>query len=366
MKNNQKAINSLSFGEIDLSALLKYLRSRQKIIFQNLIIGGIIGVIIAFSIPKEYKTVVKIAPENIGASGQMAGMGALAAIAGINVSNSGVDGITPSLFPEIISSTPFLLELKDIRVKSIQGSEFTIYNYLCDNQKESWWFYVLRLPGKIIGYIKSLSNPKAISSNQSETWNHFWLTEKQQNYINLLSSKIEVRQGKGVIDISVVMQDPVISATIADSVVAKLQEYMINYKTEKSRNDLNYTLKLFKESQNTYYSLQNELAKYEDANKNVSSAKYLVEKERLLSDVSLAYSVYSSLSQQVETLKAKVQQDTPVVTILEPARVSVIPIFPNKKVLVFMFIMLSFIFTSGYYTVRYLTKTLNKSSEKSN
>lgn len=58
-----------------------------------------------------------LAPESGGKSGG-GSMGALAAMAGINLgTSSGEDALSPELYPDIVSSTPFLIELFDVKVK---------------------------------------------------------------------------------------------------------------------------------------------------------------------------------------------------------------------------------------------------------
>lgn len=338
----QPTTNPVSSHEIDLVELVKVVWSKRKMILRNTAIGTVIGLVVAFSIPKEYKTTVKMAPENSGQSGGAGNMGALAAMAGINIGGAGVDGLTPSLYPDIVASTPFLMEFKDMKVTTIKDKDtYTLYEYLTEHQKSPWWSYLMALPGKAIGGVFSLFSDK----NEDETvekWNVFYLKPQQQGFIGSLSSKINVSEDKksGVIMTTVQMQDPQISAELADSVVVKLQDYMINYKTEKSRKDLAYVEKLYKDAQKRYFNIQKQHAQYEDANKNVVSASYAIEKARLQNESTLAFSVYNGLAQQVEMAKAKVQQDTPVLTILEPARVSLYAEKPNKLLIVVVFVFI--------------------------
>ena len=49
--------------------------------------------------------------------------------------------------------------------------------------------------------------------------------------------------------VTVTLQSPKVAAVVADSVVKKLQEYIIDYRTSKSKEDCLYLEKLFKERQ---------------------------------------------------------------------------------------------------------------------
>ncbi|MGL5563184.1 MAG: Wzz/FepE/Etk N-terminal domain-containing protein [Tannerellaceae bacterium] len=345
--NNTTPQGGQPYGdEIDLVELAQKVWAKRKMILRNTAIGAVVGIVVAFSIPKEYKTTVKLAPENASQAGGAGNMGALAAMAGINIGGAGTDGLTPSLYPDIVASTPFLMELKDMPVTTLKDQQtYTLYEYMTEHQKSPWWSKLMALPGKAIGGMMSLFSDK--EEEQAETWNPFQLTRNQERFLQSLSSVIKIAENKksGILSVDVQLQDPLISALIADSVVSKLQSYMINYKTVKSRNDLSYAQKLYNEAQLRYFEVQKQYAQYEDANKNVVSAKYAIEKERMQNEATLAFAVYNNLAQQVEMAKAKVQQDTPVVTILEPAKVALEASKPNKKILFIVIVFLACFFS---------------------
>ena len=70
------------------------------------------GLIIAFSIPKAFTTTVKLAPETTDATSKMSNLGGLAAMAGIDLgSASGQAAMSPNLYPDIVHSTPILMEI---------------------------------------------------------------------------------------------------------------------------------------------------------------------------------------------------------------------------------------------------------------
>lgn len=135
--------------EIDLIELAQKTWKSRRLIFKSCGYAFIIGLIVAFSIPKEYTTSVTLAPESSSKSGS-GNMGALAAMAGINLSSSsGEDALSPELYPDIVSSTPFLLELFNIKVKDQKGDlNTTLYNYLDKHQRAPWWGVVMSAPLK--------------------------------------------------------------------------------------------------------------------------------------------------------------------------------------------------------------------------
>ena len=74
--------------DIDIIAVIQFLWSKRKLFLKSSGIGVIIGLVIAFSIPKEYTTTVKLMPETNNTASKMGNLGGLAAMAGIDI-NSG-------------------------------------------------------------------------------------------------------------------------------------------------------------------------------------------------------------------------------------------------------------------------------------
>ena len=88
--------------EIDLIELAQKVWASRKLVFKACGIAALVGLVVAFSIPKEYSTSVTLAPESGGKSGG-GSMGALAAMAGINLgTSSGEDALSPELYPDIV------------------------------------------------------------------------------------------------------------------------------------------------------------------------------------------------------------------------------------------------------------------------
>lgn len=146
------------------------------------------------------------------------------------------------------------------------------------------------------------------------------------------------------------MQDPVISARVTDNVVEKLKKYITNYRTQKAKKDLEFTEKVLKEAQDAYYKAQQTYAAFEDGNKNIVSASYRTELERLKNEMTLTFNVYNTLAQKQEQDKLRVQEQTPVYTIIEPASVPLKASTPKKVLILIGCIFLDLIAISGICT----------------
>lgn len=348
MKNQPINVSVSQNDEIDLIELGKTLWKKRRFISKGCILGAFAGLIIVFSIPKEYETAVQLTPENnaTNKSGQLSG---LAAMAGINFAASGVnaDALYPDLYPDIVRSTPFLLELIDLPVETCDGkNKISFYDYILEHQRSAWWQFITSAPVKAIGWMASLFS--SAPDRESDTINPFSLTKKQEDFIRKLRAKITVRVDAktGVVRASVWMQDPLVSATVMEVVLERLQAYITDYRTRKARHDLAFSEKLFSEARENYYKAQKTYARYVDVNRNVTAASFRTEEERLRNEMNLTFGVYNQMAQQLEMNKIKVQEQTPVYTLIEPARVPLKAAKPSK-----ILILAGLVFLAGSVSI---------------
>ena len=330
--------------EIDLIGILRKIIGIRKTIYKAAGIGLVVGIIVAISIPKQYTVGVTLSPEMGGSKG--GGLSGLAAsFLGSGVSmNEGTDALNASLSADIVSSTPFLLELSTMKIPALEGETMTLSVYL-DEESSPWWSYVIGLPGMVIGGVKSLFTEEESESVPSDKANlgTIELSKKESEKIEALKKKIlaSVDKKTSMTTVSVTLQNPKVAAVVADSVVRKLQEYIIDYRTTKAKEDCLYLERLFKERQQEYYDAQKKYADYMDSHDNIILQSVRAEQERLQNDMSLAYQVYSQVANQLQVARAKVQEEKPVFAVVEPAVVPLEPSGASKKVYVLVFVFLS-------------------------
>lgn len=346
-ENNQE----MHEQEIDLMELAQKVWKGRKLIFRVCGIAAVVGLIAAFSIPREYSASAMLAPEVTSKSGGASGMGALAAMAGINLpSGGGKDAIMPDLYPDIVSSIPFLTGLFEVEVKSKNSAiDTTLYAYMLDDQKSAWWSTVMGLPFKTLGWVMSLFKEK--EEDTIRQLNPFQLTPKEMAVVNALQKRISVSVDKKlwVTTIHVTMQDPLIAATLTDTVMKRLQEYVTEYRTNKARYDLEYTEDLYVEAQKAYYDAQQKYAAYTDGNQNIVLRSFRTEQERLQNEMNLAFNIYNQVAQQLQLAKSKVMEITPVYAVVKPATVPLNPVKPKKAMM-----LIGFIFLGGVGSVAWI------------
>lgn len=336
--------------EIDLLELAKKVWDARKLVLKVCGIAAVVGLVIGLSMPKEYTVNVLIAPESTSSRSSSSGMSALAAMAGVNLgTSSGRDAIYPDLYPDIVSSTPFLIGLFDMEVHQQKDTtQMTLATYLKEHQKAPWWSTITSAPFRLIGWTVSLFKDEEEAEGGERQIDPFQLTREEAGTAGAISSRIMITVEKKtwVTTLAVTMQDPLIAATVADSVRSRLQAYVTDYRTSKARTTLEYTEKLANEARNEYYEAQEKYARFADANQGLSMLSSRAELEKLQNEMNLAYSVYSQMSQQLSLARAKVDEITPVYTIIQPASVPLRPSKPSK-----MMILVGCVFLGGVGSV---------------
>ena len=268
--------------EIDLMDILRKIIGIRKKIYKAAGIGLLIGIIVAISIPKQYTVTVTLSPEM--GSDKAGGLSGLAAsfLGSGGTMGDGADALNVSLSPDIVSSTPFLLELSAMNISVPKDENMTLNTYL-DEESSPWWGYIIGLPSMVIGGVKSLFTQEEYESTPSHKARQstIELSKKESHKIEILKNKIVVLVDKktSITSITVTLQNPKVAAVVADSVVKKLQGYIIGYRTSKAKEDCLYLEKLFKERQQEYYVVQKKYANYMDSHDNIILQSVRAEQE---------------------------------------------------------------------------------------
>ena len=333
---------------IDWMEILRKIIAIRKTLYKAAGVGVVLGIIIALSIPKQYTVTVTLSPEMGSDAKANGGLASLASsFLGTAATGSSPDALNATLAPDIVASTPFILELFNTKVQTLDGKlDTTLVAYL-DEQKSPWWGYIKASPGMAIGAIKSLFSEEA---DTASVLNPFQLTKEESETVKglrkVLAAEVDNKTAKTTI--SVTLQDPKVTAIVADSVVAKLQQYIIDYRIKKAKEDCAYLEQLYKERQQEYYDAQSKYAHYFDSNRNIALQSVRAEQERLQNDMSLAYQVYSQVAQQLQVARAKIQEEKPVFAVVEPATVPLQPSGTSRIVILIGIVFLVVCITGSW------------------
>ena len=321
---NEEEKSSMDFKAI-FAALWKH-----KLLYVIIVpLSLIIGVIYVKSLPKYYQCQVTLAPELGISAASVGSLSSLASSLGYKVggSKTDADAITPMLYPDLMNSVDFKTSLFNVKVHRMDSSRvMTYYDYLLYYQKKPWW-------------VKLFNGKDTI---RQEKLNPFMLTKKQTEIAKFIDKNVvcDVDNKTGVITIDVTDHDPLIAATMADSVKSRLQTFITNYRTSKARNDLETTKKLCIEAKHRYEKVRQQYGAFSDANQEVILESVRSKQEDLENDMQLQFNNYNALAANLQAAYAKVQAVTPAFTTLQSATVPVKKAGPNsiQIILIFLFV----------------------------
>ena len=352
--------------EIDLIALAKTFWAGRTILIKFVVLFGIIGLFVAILFPKKYVAKTVMVPQVSDGQSKLGGLSSLAAMAGFNL-NAGSTGseLSPTIYPQIVSSIPFQLELMNTPLNFSKTTEpVTFFDYYTKTNKLTFLGYLRKytigLPGTLIASLKGETLAENTGGNSPKT--PIQLTENQKKVRKILSQLIslEVNVKEGYLSLSSKMPEPGPAAQLAQRAQELLQQYIIEFKIKKTKANLDFVQQRFDETSKDYNLAQQRLAGYRDRNRNVSSAIAGTELERLTSQYNLISGVYSELAKQLEQAKIQVKQDTPVFTIIEPVSVPTERSQPDCPMILFICIFLGGVVGTGWIFGREYLKTVKK------
>lgn len=341
---NQNQIEQES--AIDFGMLFKALWKHRRLFYKVLSVTFVIGLVIGFSIPEYYKCEVTLAPESSSSRGSSS-LRALATQFGFGGgASSGSDAFGPQLYPDLMTSIDFKISLFSIQVHKKDSTRMmSYYDYLVNEQKKPWWSYVFSAPSRLISSLM----PKSDVVIDQHQVNPFMLTRQQTSVMGAINRNIscDVDKKTSVISIEVTDQDPLVAATIADSVKVRLQNFITEYRTKKVKVDMEYNKKLFQEAKERYEKARQRYAAFSDANQDLILQSVRTRLTDLENDMQLQYNAYSQLAAQLQVAEAKVQEETPAFTTIQRATVPIKKAGPARAKILFIFLFLAFLGTSA-------------------
>ena len=330
---------------IDFGKLWKDVKKHKSLYFKVLPITFVLAVVYTLGIPNTYQCTVKLAPE-LSSRKSSSSLASLASSFGMNLGSgaAGEDALFPTLYPELMNSVSFRASLFPIKVhREGDSKEMTYYDYLLKEQKSPWWNKAKKAVfGLIFGRGEKAEDTTGV--------NTFQLTKKQTLIEQAIGSLIvcDVDKKTMVITINVTDQDPLIAATMADSVQKKLQNFITNYRTSKARVDVEYYTTLYKEAKERYEKALNDYASFSDHNQKVFLQSVRSQQTKLETELGLQQQVYSQMATQLQMAEAKLQEEKPAFTTLDPATVPIKKSAPSRAKICLMWLFLAFLGTTVY------------------
>ena len=344
--------NSLTdFDSIDIVPILIKLLNSRKLIIKVVIISFIIGFIIAILSPIEYQSHTTFVPQTSDHnSSTNKGYAELASLAGINLNaevGSSLDNyISPLLYSRIIESDEFSMNLIDESIVTSSGEKFTIKKYIQEKSFGSINFGVLKK--YTIGlFLKPDKNKYEDNRFENE---FVFFNDEDYNIIKAFRKKfsIQLNEKEGYIKVLANDKDPLISTQIVKLVTKNLQSRIISLRTNKVKEQLDYSLKQYEKKRKEFEELQAKLAEFKDSNKNISTAVFRSELQKLESEYSLQQNILISLASEYNNNKIKLNKDTPIFSVLDEVSLPNEKYKPKRTLIVLIYTFIGFIISTFY------------------
>ena len=336
-KDIKETVKNKGEEAIDFVAIGKALSKNWMLYAIIVPIFTIIGIIYAKGLVNIYESQVMLAPElnSGGGGGSLSSLASQFGLGSRSNASKDADAIVPDLYPDLINSVDFKTKLFDVKVhRKNNNMEMSYYDYLLKYQNTPWWTHIF---GK-----------QRTDTIKTEPVNPFMLTKKQTNIAEVINKNVvcDVDKKTSVITITVADQDPLIAACMADSVKARLQKFITDYRTAKARRDLAYNQKLYNEAKRKYIAVREKYIAYSDANQDIVLESVRSKLEDLENDMQLKYNTYTTLEQGVEQAQAKVQEVTPAFTTLQSATVPIKPKSPQRGRIIIAFFFVGLVIST--------------------
>jgi len=330
---------------LDLTIIVPLLLKKWKL-FAACMAGVIVfSLVFVFTIPRYYSCKVMLAPEATNSNG----LNSLMSSFGLGEVETTDDAISPRLYPDLMTSNDFVVSLFPVEITTKDGElTTTYYEYLLHYNREAWYV-------NLLGQVKKLFKTKELEVNvdkmQGMTFSPaFLLTEEQYNISQVICDKIQCDYDKktGVVSVTVKDLDPLVCALIADTVSNRLQDFILDYRTKKARNDLEYTQRIYAQTKADYEESNERYVAAVDANWDIVNETAKARLETLSNDKTLKYQTFSTITQKLEAAKAKLQEATPVITVLQGPSVPQKPAGPKRMIITLALMFLACFACSVY------------------
>ncbi len=354
--------------EIDLIAIAKTLWNGRKTILIATGIGAVLGLLVALLTPKEFTVKTVLVPQMSG--GKSSQLSGLASLAGVDLGMAESSELSPIIYPQIVQSVPYMLELMHTPLHfSKVDTVVSYFEYYTEVKKPSVLGlvkkYTIGLPGLLLSALRKAPEEVVLPGDMSSD-KPISLSLAEYRLKNGLNAKVNLAVDKkeGYLTLNVSMPEPLVAAEMAQKAQSLLQRYIIAYKVEKSQAELDFIQERYDAAKEEAEEQQVAFAKLSDQYKDLTSRVPQVELQKVQTRMTIANSVYKQLASQLEQAKIQVKKDTPVFTIVEPVTVPTERSKPSRAKILVIWVFLGGVVGCGVVYGKTLIQGLRKKWEE--
>ena len=349
--NHANSYNNLDEDSIDIIALLKTLWIGKKLILKTTILFFVIGCIVALLSPVVYTSQTTFVPQV--SDDQMpspkGSLGSLASLAGINlneVSTTSDSYLSPLLYSKLADSEEFSLNIVNEEIVNLNGDKLTVKEYLILNKS----FFNFNIIGFIKKYTIGLFTNNGTKENNEAFKGFNFLSEEDFDIIESFKEKfiIDLNEKEGYIKVLASDESAFISTQLVQVITQNLQLKIIELRTNKIKERLEFSGEQYELKQGEFDLLQKKLADFKDSNKNISTARFMSELQKLESEYQLQQNILMTLASEYNNNKIKLNKDTPIFSVIDEVSVPNERSKPKRSLIALIFMFLGILLSSGY------------------
>lgn len=348
MDENMNNMPPMVDDGLDMMALAKQLWEGKKTVIIWTCVFMVLGLVSALTMKRTYQVTTMMVPQV--ASKSSSSLSSLAALAGVDLTTtSQTADLSPIVYPQIVSSVPFQLELMYAPLHySKADTAVSMMVYYKEYAKATFFDkvkkYTIGLPGVILGKLKKeapeIVLPAGGVGTEEEVLKPIVVTKDEEKMLKSMGTAVSLLADKkeGTLTLTVNGIEPIQTAELAMKAQQLLQDEITRFRTEKAQNELNYIQARYDEVKAEAEACQVALANVIDRTTETVSKRARIESERIQAKYNLANSLYTDMAKQLEAAKMQVKKDTPTFTVIQPVKVPMQPSNSRaKKLVIFTF-----------------------------
>lgn len=354
--NNVQQQNNFEEEEIDIMAIIMRLWEKRWFIIKVTCVFAVLGVFVAIFTPKEYTASCVVVPETKGGAFSASSLGGLAAMAGINLgAATGGEMLSPVMYDKLLKNINLRKELMQTKLTFEEYDEpVSILDYYTNPiYKKSSVLgtikkYTIGLPFTILKAIRGEGDTtEVLLPSDSKSLTAY--TKDELKCIKAFEKQFSIMADKknGDVTVSARMPEALAAAQVVDAVQNLLQKYVIELKLQKAEVNYEYIKQRYDEAKVVFEQKQEAYAKFQDANKVLSTALSKAKEEQMRSEFNVAKDLFNQLTTQLVQAEMKIKEDIPILTIVEPVQVPLEKSAPKRVQILFIWCFLGGVLGCG-------------------
>lgn len=357
MENNPTNLfNNMEEDPIDIIVILKNAWAERILIFKTTISFFIIGCILALISPVVYTSETTFVPQVSEDQMSVAnkGLGSIASLAGINLNAPEMTSdsyLSPVLYSKLAESDEFAYNIIMEEIINLNGDKKSIKQYLLSN-KSLFSFSTIKLIKKYT--IGLFLNIEPINYYSDVLIGYKFLNEEDYYLVQSFKEKfaIELNEKDGYIKVAAYDEDAFISTQLVQKITENMQSKIIELRTNKIKERLGYSKEQYELKQIEFDFLQNKLAEFKDSNKNISTASFRAELQKLESETQLQQNILVNLASEYNNNKIKLNKNTPIFSVIDEVSVPNERSKPKRTQLVFISMLIGLVLSVCFVLAR--------------